>query len=103
VDHFEGKIPCAIEEFYGEQVNRQGVVPELGDDQRLSGKHPAEDGMKINAEITDFAIRNSMVEGPDPAGAPSRHRTNTDPKLGQPTTRVSDRSRYRKLAGRIIL
>ena len=43
VDHFEGEIPCAVEEFYGEQVNRQGVVPERGYDQQLSYQHPTED------------------------------------------------------------
>jgi hypothetical protein len=37
------------------------------------------------------------------SGVPSCHRTNTDPKLGQTATRVSDRSRFRRLAGRITV
>jgi hypothetical protein len=31
------------------------------------------------------------------------HRTNTGPRIGQTATRVSDRSRYRRLAGRITV
>jgi len=37
------ETPCAVGEFYGEQVNRQGVAPEREDDQQLSGNYPAED------------------------------------------------------------
>jgi hypothetical protein len=39
----------------------------------------------------------------EPSGAPSCHRTNTDSKLGQTATRVSDRNRYRRPAGRITV
>jgi hypothetical protein len=33
----------------------------------------------------------------------SNRRTNTDPNIGQTASRVSDRSRYRKLVGKITL
>jgi hypothetical protein len=42
-------------------------------------------------------------EGHEPSGAPSCPRTNTGPRIRQTATRDSDRSRYRRLAGRITV
>jgi hypothetical protein len=42
-DAVDGKNPFTVGKFYGEQVNRQGVVPEREDNQQLSDRHPAED------------------------------------------------------------
>jgi hypothetical protein len=87
VDHFEGEIPCAVEEFYGEQVNRQGVVPERGDDQQLSDQHPAED-------------EDEEHRGNNLSRTPSRTNWRIDPNLptpllaiGQTPIRESDKRR----------
>src|SRR3970040_651384 len=59
--------------------------------------------MKNNAEITHYAFQNKLGNESNPPGAPPCHRTNTDPKLGQTAPRVSDRSRFRRLSGRITV
>src|SRR5659263_657782 len=63
------------------------------------------------AEDADEEQRgNNPLRHPEQTGGlirtlrcPTCHRTNTDSKLGQTATRVSDRSRYRRLAGGISL
>jgi hypothetical protein len=50
-----GETSCSVGEFYGEQVNRQGVVPEREDNPQLSGKHPAEDEDDEQREKTHYA------------------------------------------------
>ena len=54
------------------------------------------------ARVTQF-IRILRLAQPFFRGIPFNHRTNTDPKLGQTATRVSDGSRCGRLVGRIII
>lgn len=50
--------------------------------------------------IIRYDLGDSVTMLPAP---PSCHRTNSGPKIRQTATRVSDESRYRSLAGRIIV
>jgi len=59
--------------------------------------------MKNNAEITHYAIQTKLVDWSEPSGAPSCHRTNTDPRIRQTAARVSDRSRFRRLVDGITV
>ena len=57
-----GETSCSVGEFYGEQVNRQGVVPEREDNPQLSGKHPAEDEDDEQREKTNYASYNKLMD-----------------------------------------
>jgi len=55
---------------------------------------------KISAGFEELGVDLPSVAGHNEKDA-LNHRTTTDPKIRQTGTRVSDRSRYRRLAGRI--
>ena len=71
-----GETPCAVGEVYGGLISRQEIVPECGDNQ---------------------------LDDPNPPAPLPAHRTNTGSRIRQTATRISDESRYRRLAGRIIV
>ena len=52
--------------------------------------------MKNNEEITHYAGYNKLMDGSEPSGSPSCHRTNTGTRIRQTATRVSDRNRFRR-------
>ena len=62
MDHFQGEIPCVVEEFYGEQVIAKKLWLNVKTISNYRANILLKTRMKNNAEITYYASYNKLMD-----------------------------------------